>query len=110
MTKAQKMTLIGTAGLTAVFVIWDLVLMVDDHEKNTISAVLGSYGWSASAVGYLCGHLWFSSEKPMRPSISFSVLGIATLAGCALDAVFAFPMGLLAGSIFWPNNRMIKRN
>jgi hypothetical protein len=105
-------------GTIAVWIGWDIYVVIEPTPGDTESETLRDWGWSAPAFtwafGALCGHFWgtwdgfvkFREKVPWSPAI-LAILGLA-LAGANVAGVLPrihpmipFLVGIPFGALLW---------
>ena len=84
---------------------WDVLLLYDEEQGNTISSVLNDQAWAGAGLGFAIGHL-FNNNRWNLPLWASLSAGAATIgAGFFIEnALVATLAGLVAGIAFWPNS------
>lgn len=119
MTKAQCFTLALILVAATGLIVADIALVLDDHEGNTISAVMTTLAMKSStvpvAMGVLMGHFFWPISSDRKAWQIVAPLLALLAATIAMDYFFGalgwfilpgkFLAGFIAGHFFWPNAR-----
>lgn len=99
-SRARKLTLFTTLAMAAVIGGWDVLLLVDGVEGNTISSVFQTQGWALGLVGYAAVHV---ARKPDGRERSWLVTGVGAL--CAAGSAEMMGGGVagmaMGGAFSW---------